>query len=370
MKKYFIGLVLLISTNSSLYAQSSKTNEEKTFDLPVDPTSRLFKINLDKGNKLQLEVSKLEDLLRFRNMDSILFALLQDLKPLKDSFLDETSSKRIDYNMDDTLNRKIRLIRYHSKGDLFLLRDGEMSALKVEQDTVNFIGKVTYVAKYTLRPKFTETRNYRVRLIVNNLADLVSYMNGSISEKILSVYNNANQKWVQKKGSGDYLVRADPTIRANANKGYRAGGDFLILRLGVDAQNYKSLFVPSATLGLSFVLTSKNFKREIGIAAEDHFLFERNSAGSLVTFRNTFLTLNLAHGPIKDNDPKKDSYQLANLSFSYLVRRKGDFFDRGTMRISAGTLSLFEGKTKIQPVLYFTHFFEHVTPGIRWMQSF
>ncbi len=362
-------LMLLTGVTGNLLAQQTQTNEEKTFEIPL-PTSRRFYIDLDKGNRLQIDVSNLEDLDRFKNMDSVIYGLLQDLKLLKDSLSDETTTKRIDYVMDDTEKRKVRVIQYRSKGAGFLITDNGVSGLKTEQDTVNFIGKVVYEAKYTLRPRFTDTRYYKISLFVNNLTDLAAYMNGTLNEKIISVQKNANTKWESIGRQKKFSPIADPSIHANAVRGYMSGGDFLELKLSVDVQNYKNYFVPSATIGLNLVLANKNFKHEIGVASESHFSFARNNGGELKTFHSQFLTLSLAHGPIRDNDPGKESYQLFNMTFGYLIRSRGSVYEKNTMRLGVGTLSLFEGKTKIQPMIYYTNLFRGVTPGIRWVQSF
>jgi hypothetical protein len=58
------------------------------------------------------------------------------------------------------------------------------------------------------------------------------------------------------------------------------------------------------------------------------------------------------------------------ISIGYLIRRDGAYFDKHSLRLGMGRLSLFEGKTQIEPMLYFHDLFREVTPGIRWIQRF
>jgi len=83
-----------------------------------------------------------------------------------------------------------------------------------------------------------------------------------------------------------------------------------------------------------------------------------------------FLTLSYEKSNTKDKELKKINYDILSLSYSYLISNKGSLYEKNTSRISAGTLHLFEGRTKIQPVLYIGGLFKSVTPGIRLVQSF
>ena len=118
------------------------------------------------------------------------------------------------------------------------------------------------------------------------------------------------------------------------------------------------------------IFSTSHWKRELVLAWEPNFLFGTNAQGKTQTFRNDFLTLTAGHGPVQDNNPRKESHFIFVASFGYLVNQQGEFFEKGTMRFGGGRLSLFNGKTKLEPVIYFTDLFKGVTPGLRWIQSF
>src|SRR5215813_4216703 len=100
MKKTFTALMLLINIASGLYAQQ-KSKEDKAFEVPENIIiNRRFYIDLDKGNKLTIELTDITDLQRIANIDSLLRVFASDLTPLKDSLSDPLTSKRIDYVTD------------------------------------------------------------------------------------------------------------------------------------------------------------------------------------------------------------------------------------------------------------------------------
>jgi hypothetical protein len=128
--------------------------------------------------------------------------------------------------------------------------------------------------------------------------------------------------------------------------------------------------VPSLSLGAGVIISNSHFKRDIVLSWDPHFFFAQDSEGKLKTFRNDLLTLTWGQGFVKDNEPRKESHLLFIMSLGYLVNRKGDYFEKNTWRMGGGRLSLFGGKTKIEPTIYFNNFFKGVTPGLRWIQSF
>ena len=112
MKKTFIALMLFISILPDLCAQS-KSKEDKAFEVPENIIiNRRFYIDLEKGNKLTIEVTDITDLQRIANIDSLLKVFASDLTPLRDSLSDPLSSKRIDYVTDAQGRKKIRILKY------------------------------------------------------------------------------------------------------------------------------------------------------------------------------------------------------------------------------------------------------------------
>jgi hypothetical protein len=370
MKRIIFLMMLTSGISGALYAQHPAVSKtDKKFELSDDEFTRRFFIDLGKGNKLRIELKDMADLDRLKNMDSILRVFLQDIEPLKDSLSDDLSSRRIDYLMDSNGRKEIRLQQSGPKGSSFVLNRGELAALKIEQDTVNLIGTVPFIAKYSFRKPFPDTRRYRVSFIVNQLYELPAILASGLNDKISSLQQNVNSGWQRDKDGQLHLLK-DPAISAKLPKGYFTGhGDYLTPDISVNLQNYKNHFVPSFSLGARVILSNAIYKREIGLYWEPQFLFQ-NTDGRLKTFRNDFLALSFGQGPIRDNDPLKESSLQVIISIGYLIRRDGAYFDKHSLRLGMGRLSLFEGKTQIEPMLYFHDLFREVTPGIRWIQRF
>ena len=368
--KQIICLLMLCAAISQVTFAQNKTNTEKTFELSDDFAHRKFLIDLGKGNKMQIELTEIEDLSYVLNVDSLLRVFIADITPFKDSLSDELTSKRIDYRIDTSGVKKMRIQQFAPKGLSYAITGGEPAALKLEQDTVNFSGTVYFVADYTLRKPFNASRNYRLSFFVNDVNDLQDFIGTGLNEKLKVLRKNYGGRW-SFISQNNYKLNADPEITANHPHGFAAGDDFLQGTASVNVQNYKAYFVPSFTLSLGLIISSHGFyKREFHVGWEPHFFFDRTAEGKLRTYRNDFLSLTLSQGLIRDKDPRKTAQFETIVNLGYLIHRSGEYFEENTWRFGAGRLSLFEGKTKIAPVIYFNNFFKGVTPGLRWIQRF
>ena len=364
--------MLATSVTGDLRAQSTNASD-KTFKVPESIIiTRRFYINLEKGNKMEIEVSDISDLNRMANIDSLLQIFLHDITPLKDSLADPLTSKRIDYVTDTQGRKKIRFQQFQPKGASFLINNGDVASLRTEQDTINIIGIIAKPPKPVEKISLKNPRYYHFTFYLNDINELAGYMNGILAEKIKTIQNNINSKWPIVLGSGFHYIKNDRSITADKPKGFTPAGtgDFLAANITVNVQNYKNYFVPSLSLGMKLTLTNRErtFKWEPGLFWEPHFLFSRDSQNKLHTYRNDFLTFTYGQGGTKDYDPRKDFSFSAVLSLGYLINRNGDYFEKNTFRFGAGKLSI--SKTTIEPSLYFNSFFKGVTPGIRISQYF
>jgi len=369
MKRSIYFLMLLTGITGKAYAQQQQpvSKEDRVFDLSAQDVNRRFLISLDKGDKMQIELTDFKDLQRINNVDSLLKLFLHDVKPLKDSLSDELTVKRIDYVTEPPAARKIRIRQSRPAGNSYLIQQQEVAALKLEQDTVNILGIVDV-------PGNNHVHRFRVSFFVNRLEDLSTYADGRLNARITSLKENAFSDWVKDK-DGMMHVRKDYTISAKMPGGSIAGhGDYLVFSPSVAMQNYKHYFLPSFSLGAtvvfgSFMSNNRN-AHELGIYWEPSFFFGKDNNGKLKTFRNDFLTLSYGVGPAKREENKKDAYLQYMFSVGYLIHRSGDYMDKNSFRVGVGRMVLFQGKTKIEPVLYFNDLFKGVTPGIRIIQGF
>lgn len=195
-------------------------------------------------------------------------------------------------------------------------------------------------------------------------------MDGSLSKKIAAIQNTSRPQWNSTAKKGVVYLKAEPSITAKLPKGFVTGGDFIYLRATADFQNYKSYFVPSFSLAAGVIVSDSYYKREISVSWDPHFFFARQNHGKLKTFRNDFLTLTAGQESVREKALTKGSQLLTVFSLGYLTKRERDYFEKNTFRLGVGRLSMFDGKTKIEPAIYFNNFFKGVTPGLRLIQSF
>ena len=360
-------MMLLTSIAGNLCAQSGK-NADKTFDVPSDIImNRRFYINLDKGNKLEIELTDMTDLQRIANIDSLLRIFLKDVTPLKDSFSDPLTTKRIDYVTDNMGRKRIRFQQFQPKGAAFLVDKDELASLKTGQDTINIIGIITNPPKPVQKISLDHPRYYHLTFYLNNMSEITDYMNGTLTQKIATIQNDVNTKWPLILGGSSHYLGKDKSISADRQQGFTAGGegDYLNGFITVNVQNYKNYFVPSFSIGAKLVFANRDrtYKWETGLFWEPHFLFGKDALGNLHTYRNDFLTLTYGQGGITDHNSHKDFSYSTLFSLGYLIRRQGDFFDKNTFRLGVGRINL--SKATIEPSMYFNNFFKGVTPGIR-----
>ncbi|MEO8853754.1 MAG: hypothetical protein ABI359_08245 [Ginsengibacter sp.] len=372
MKKTWTLLVLFTSITGSLCAQTNN-KEDKIFDVPSDIImNRRFYINLDKGNSLKIELTDITDLQKIDNIDSLLRIFMNDVTPLRDSFSDPITTKRLDYVTDTVGRKKIRFQQFRPGGASFLVEKGELASLKTGQDTINIIGIISDPAKPKQKISRTHARYYHLTFYLNNMSEIADYMNGILAQKIATIHNEVNAKWPLILGSGSHYLQMDRSITAERPRGFTPGGegDYLEGFISVNVQNYKNYFVPSFSVGANITYTNRDrtYKWEPGLFWEPHFLFAKDAQGNLHTYRNDFLTLTYGQGGITDHDSHKDFSFSTVFSLGYLIHREGDLMEKNTFRLGGGALKL--SKTTIEPSMYFNNFFKGVTPGIRISQRF
>lgn len=375
MKKIIALLMLVTGITGKVFAQAKTSMADKTFEPPVNSIASRYFVDLGKGNKMELEMSDMNDIRYIKNVDSMLRAFLRDMQPLKDSLTDDVTSRRIDYVVDSMGRKKIRIQQYTPKGSSFLMNQGDLAVLKVEQDTIYLLGTIPSATRFVFSKNEPALHYYRISFFVNQLAELSAFLDGRLNEKMTIIQKSGHQQWVTQKNKDDYwhVMNGDPAVYAEKRGGnvYNKG-DKLELKAGINLQNYKTYFVPSFSISADVFIHSAYYTNEIGLAWEPDFFLARNNQGSLVTYRNDFITLMLGRELAKEKQPGNGPhfYLFQHLSVAYLVRQKGDFIDNHTFRVGTGSVNLRGEKIKLEPVFYFHDLFKNVTPGLRLSVNF
>lgn len=352
-------MVLLCSIIGKLYAQSSY---KPVFEIIPGSINRVFYVSLDNGEKIKFELNDLDDLNSLSDIDSLITLFIQDIEPLKDRLADELKTKRIDYFPDPSGKNKIRLQQFEPAGNSYLVQQGAVAALKLEQDTICIIIQAPGTAKVLFKKKADGHHYFRVCFFLNSPGNLTGYLGGRLRDAVKDVQKNADGRWARGK-DGIMYSKPAPTVTSGFMKGETKPGDYLNLKLTADIQNYKNVFVPSLSVGLSVVTNRYHVKREYSLMTESHFSFSRNDSGNIQTFRNTFLTLGYIH--TKTGNDNANFWYSPSLSFGWLMRQRGSLYEKNTFRIGFGRAMIFGDRVKLEPVVYFNNFFKGITPGIR-----
>lgn len=370
MKRHLFLWVLIVSIAGELCAQQTKA--DRVFEIPRDfYFNRKFYVDLGTGNRMMVELSDLNDLQRIANIDSLLKVCLKDLTPLQDTLSDPFNTKTVDYVIDTMGTKKIRFQQFPPKGSSYVVQTGDVAALKITQDTLRIIGITPHAPASMDKIARSKPRYYRITFYVNNLSDLMQFTDGRLKQKAETFRDHYSDKWTGRKNYGPFHMKQDPSISADQQRGVAGAPlDAIFFNFNVNLQNYKNYFVPSFSLGAGLMLANREraWRREIALFWEPHFLFAKDAQDKMQTFRNDFLNLVLSQGPIKEGDLRKEISFLTTMSFGYLIYRQGEYFDKGTIRFGAGKLKLH--KTTLEPSMYFTDFFRHVTPSLRITQQF
>jgi len=345
--------LLLLSITGTVCAQDSTYQqlppEEKIFTLPPLSIRRTYHADLGKGNKFQLEIGDPADVGHLQNIDSLLMVFLSDLKAFHDSLSDPLSVKRIDYLVESSGRKKLRLRQFRPAASSFLLDGKGPAQLRLRQDTIYIL---------LISAHGTTTRYDRFGFFINSYDELESLVTSGLNEKVKLMKDGG--KWRNRLGhyatsETDPSVTEEPYIK-----------DQLRLDIFMNAQNYKNYFVPSVGLGATISLVRGFNVHDFGAYWEPNFFFSTNTQGHPETFRNDFIVFHYAYDR-SDNKhkPSKETGLYTNISIGYLIKREGEYFDRHTFRLSVGDMELKGGKILLQPLIYFNDFFRGVTPGLR-----
>ncbi len=357
-------MMLLSSISSHSFAQASH-DPAKLFETQHNPYRRSFYFDLGKKERMQVELYDLADLVYLQHIDSIVDMFVTSLERVKDSVPDPVYSRLIEYTINGP-NMKTLSMSKHGNGKTgFVFTVDEVSLLKVEQDTIVIVG--TIPGQYTRSLLQRSLRHYRISFFLNDL-DRLALIRGHLDKKLQTLYTSVNKGW-ELKPDGAMHLKNSPDISATARRGYVMGGDIVTVRPSIDIQNYKSWFVPSVTGGIS-IATNKNLvHREYYLGTEAHFVFGKTDSGQTKAFRNMFLVISYGQSNI-DPYTKKSAVLYPFISLGYLVKRKGEYYDRHSFKLALGQFNLFANYTKIEPVVYFHDFFKGLAPSLRITQHF
>lgn len=361
MKSFIVTMLILPSILGKLCAQPNLTiRASRSFaGISAEHLQNRFWIDLGKGNRLCLELEDGQDLEKFTNIDSLLMVFVADMKPFNDSLSDPLSWHLIDYVVDAGGKKKVRFQPFRPAASSFLLDQTEPAALRLEQDTIQIVLEFPV----TSGRRHDGIRQDRLSLYLNNYHEISNYITGGLNEKIRWLQKNVNGYWVRDKNI--YRAEKDPSISAPLPAGYiAASNDQLYSIIQVNMGNYKNYFAPSFSLGVGFSFKREESTRRLMFMWQPLFLFGTNAQGHLQTYRNEFVVVNIFRDWNKPNQVHYINFN-PSISFGFMVRRDGDFFQKNSYFLGIGHVNLLKHAIELQPGMYFHDLFKEATPSIR-----
>jgi hypothetical protein len=126
-------------------------------------------------------------------------------------------------------------------------------------------------------------------------------------------------------------------------------------------QYIRGSWAASSAVGLQYVRGYYDANRQIfKLYWEPHFLFYRDAADKLIPQRNDFVTLK--YNEIRGRQTAFPSLNT-NFSLSYLVGKRGNFFEPATFKIAFPGLRA--RNLNLEPEFVFNKFFKNFSPSIK-----
>lgn len=390
MKKLILSAALmLISLQAKLYAQnddqltySKLLNRSKT-ELTYNVWDGLINIRdfvVLKEGRLILDLHRTEDYANFRNLDSILVNVRNDIAFYKDSLsTNPTGSVKIDYVLNEEYSfKKIRFTRHEPDGNSFLNRDGEISKLKFDQDTVRIIiqksrpgiskgGNGPCTVPYSIQATFVLGYYYDIDKVVadNVLKRIIDTLekaspaapgkSGYSTRQMSITYNpyfngpGAFHRYKFLMKNEYSRVDNEPKTRFSFNP--QVGGGLT-----------RNTLVPVLDIAVQYNDYWNNFRQKniFRLSATGYYFFDKDISGNFLINDNWFA--NGIFGNISDR-PLPGWYGTeATFGVGYLISQKGGYFRNNTFRVF--TDIMFIKGVSLVPELIFTNDFKQIFPGI------
>ncbi len=391
MKRLILATVLIsLSLASKLYAQTSDDNTpswtklmnrsktEATFDLWEGLIQIRDYVVLKEGRMI-LDLGDETDYEGFRNLDSILIGFRKDIAFYKDSIsADPTASVRIDYVLNSEYAfKKIRFTSHKAKGSSFLDRDGEISKLKFEQDTVRIIMHKTKPGVHTAKNGGCNVAyTVQATFLLGNYTDIDKIIADHVLTHIIDTLEKASH--VKRRHSYDYkpvTIVYNPYFNGHSaltRHNFLMANEFATnttygkYRISFNPQFgagiVRNTLAPIADIAFQYNRYWNDYKERniFRISGTGYYFFGQDSKGGAVVNDNWFI--NGTVGNVSQHNDPGWYGQEETFGVGYLVSQKGNYFKRNTFRVF--TDIMFVRGVSLVPEIIFTDNFKQVFPGI------
>ena len=382
-------MLALLSIPAQLCAQCDDMNET--------PADRIFNTSkylmrhrhvayLENGNKMTIELFYLDDYATLKNIDSLVRTVMQEIAFYKDSLDDlGTDNVRIDYAYTrDNRFKKIRFKRYNA-GNSFASLNGNVSALKLNQDTIRI--KISNEEAHIYRcPSAAErwkqaekTHPVQITFVLNSYSDINELAKRGVLNRIKDTFITRVNAENSLKNSSRYstifyspyaqedlfVLKKDYLLSDEGEEGSRAmlaKSDVITGTFAVGAGLVRNKIAPNLNFGLSLNIrkpgTNDDYKM-YGVHASPYYFFNKQYDGKYRTYISWFI--NASYGNIYSS--KSDSkFNEVSFGLGYLINPDGAIFQKQTVK---GFFNfVFRNNLAISPEVIATNNFRNIIPAV------
>ncbi len=423
MNKLLLGTALiLMSVQGKLFAQDNNDTYYINQDHPtpffekLDKMSKTDKTFSDitnevrirdyvylKEGKMILELDKGTDYQFLNNLNPMLRQFRKDIAFYKDSLGDNTGGVKIDYVVDAGHNyRQVRFKKHNPNGNSFVIKDNEVSKLKMEDDTVRILlhvkePEVTTVVrmgaakrkKYKgqiLEPgrtisslgdstkkmllKYSTQKTLILTFCLDNYTDIDKIIADSVAvshtidtlatvaQHVKSpIYTIGYAPGKTKDVRYTYWKYRKVNFQSN-EKDLAKSGDQLVIDGGVGVGLVKNTLAPMGDIGIEIskhwrgLPTSGNsFLR---LSTTPYFFFDKDAKNNTVVNDNWFVNLEFGYYNAKGKN-------RFSMGAGYLYAERGNVFQKQTYK---AFVNMQLGKITVSPEFICNDNFKQIYPGI------
>ncbi|HYD21465.1 MAG TPA: hypothetical protein VEB40_08325, partial [Flavipsychrobacter sp.] len=340
-------------------------------------------VHLERGNRMIIELGALSGYQRLRDINSILKRVQKNVAAYADSIPEEYNEHLIVKYVTSVMpdNDKVRFRRVND-GDVFMERNGELTRIKVPQDTIRILVYNSAEAGER-KPNDLFSESYLpvyINLLLNNYSDIQQLIDDKqdVQHYIDTMALLAKPKKDRgrrdpgsstiyyRPGSdrGKDYIQVYRTITDRYSPAFDMNHDRVSLSGNIGAGLVRSKLAPLAEIGLEYrdywVSGQPNYSI-FGVYAAPYFLFDR-SDGKIYTHTNWFINAEIGSFFERDNEIMGLKMKRLTIGAGYLLNPDQIFFQTTTIKVF-GNFQLGKGFT-ISPELISTNNFKNIFPGL------
>jgi len=399
MNRMILITALMISLAGKLFAQNDKEDDswargivqksktEQTFGMANTIINIRDFVYLHSA-EMVVELNRVSDFDRLKNLDSILTILRKDISFYKDSLENYPGNVSVDYVMhDDHDFREIRFKKYKPEGEMFVNKTGDVSKLKTERDTIRIIIHVCgnelsfWKKQKTMKlPNNVELYTIQVSFYLNNVLDIDKIIaeKDMLRHSIDTLQSTKSQRTVKKPftypTSSIYspysfvskhfstfgsIMKSNNTptpVNLSRRKNYAS------LELDMGAGLVRNTIAPMGEIGLSYTIhrayRNDDYYTYINASMTPYFFFDRNPDGQFYVKDNWFANIEIGSpGSIYGLKTNRITFGVG-----YLAISNGNYFKGTTMKAFLNIK--LKGAVTVSPEMIFTGDLRQVFPVI------